>query len=437
MPYLKWILQPLALFAIGLLFVINITLYVFWYLPGIQNLNQSLTQFGSSVARSLAFEATTALHNDDRATISHLLSRFADQDGVHKVTITAHENNLRFNSPTPLNQLTGRLFNVPIIYGNETLGEAEVIISERQLMQWTSQALSSWAFFNIINIIALVGFIYWRAHYQHQQWNATIESLSKHIPELKHQLSGAPEQQISQLVSIIEKPLETHARLVNHLQDEGKLVDTDRLINQLQLVDHSGYYTQVTLVSVVCQNWEALIRHYDAPILSRLWRRYEDIMLQVSELYGGTLLPDGFTLAYGLSDHDQVELDAINSARVLHLSLNAPQHQKLQPIFGIAVSSGAAFISKTNKHGLALPLVTGDADTQLNQIKAVQPHQQVLFGEPLLQNQDVNDHIDASHYQDITLRDGSRFEVWELDGVKNNDDLLHQQAITLFNQAFE
>jgi hypothetical protein len=100
-------------------------------------------------------------------------------------------------------------------------------------------------------------------------------------------------------------------------------------------------------------------------------------------------------------------------------------------VFGIAVSAGPAFISKTHKHGLPLPLVTGDAEIWLSQIIALQPVNQILLAEPLLQYESVNQQVDVSLLRDITLRDGHRLEVWELDSLKSNDDLLQTQAETL------
>ena len=80
---------------------------------------------------------------------------------------------------------------------------------------------------------------------------------------------------------------------------------------------------------------------------------------------------------------------------------------------------------------MPLPLVTGDADAWLAQIEALQPIDQVLMAEPILQHPDVNAQVEASIVRDVTLRDGSRLEIWELERLTERDELLRKQAQTL------
>ena len=148
-------------------------------------------------------------------------------------------------------------------------------------------------------------------------------------------------------------------------------------------------------------------------------------------------MPDGFTLVFGLNDDPEFAFNAVCAARVLQIAVErlARSAQKLSPVFGIAVSAGPAFVSKTYKHGIPLPLITGDAETWLAQIKALQPLGQVLMAEPILQYEKVNQQVEASILRDVTLRDGHRLEVWELDFMKHNDDLLIRQAETLIDTS--
>jgi class 3 adenylate cyclase len=156
-------------------------------------------------------------------------------------------------------------------------------------------------------------------------------------------------------------------------------------------------------------------------------------MIRIGQLYRGILLPDGFSLVFGINGGEQYALDAVCAARVLHLALPliSQNHTRLSPVFGIAVSAGPAFISKTHKHGIPLPLVTGDADAWLAQIEALQPVDQVLMAEPILQHPDVNTQVEVSIVRDVTLRDGSRLEIWELERLTERDELLRKQAQTL------
>jgi len=53
------------------------------------------------------------------------------------------------------------------------------------------------------------------------------------------------------------------------------------------------------------------------------------------------------------------------------------------------------------------------------------------MAEPILQHPDVNAQVEASIVRDVTLRDGSRLEIWELERLTERDELLRKQAQTL------
>ena len=48
MNNLKWVFQPLSLFALGMLLALNLTIYLFWYIPGYANLNSATNQLGDT-----------------------------------------------------------------------------------------------------------------------------------------------------------------------------------------------------------------------------------------------------------------------------------------------------------------------------------------------------------------------------------------------------
>lgn len=434
MQNLRWILQPLSAVALGMLFVINLTLYLFWFVPGQNNLNSSIDQLGASLVRTLSFEATSALYNADRAALSNLLNRYAEETLVAEARVTADESGIQLSSRAKaINYDSVRLFQLPIHFSDALLGYAELDISEAQLSHWQTQAITSWVLFNVLSFSGLGVFIFYRSQRDEKAWKKIASQLQEQMPDVAAQMQGTPEQQISQLLEILDQPVARQGKLLKHLSQDSISDDTERLIEQVELVSSQGSYNEVALVAIQCQNWESLIREYDATELQQLWSKYEQLMIRVGELYNGILLPDGFSLAFGLHGEEGFSFNALCAARVLHLSLNSMSDNQsfLAPRFGIAVSAGPAFVSKTHKHGIPLPLITGDAEVWLSQIKALQPENQILFAEPILQFPEVNQQIAASVYQDITLRDGHRLEIWELDGLKNNDDLLKTQADTL------
>jgi len=430
---LKWIVQPLSAFAFGMLALLNLTLYLFWYTPGSENLNSATNQMGDSLVRSLAFDATTSLHSGNRAILSNILNRFADDKPIISATVSAEEGGIRLTSRTKNQPETGRTFHFPIHFSDELLGYAELELSEYDIKQWHSQAITSWILFNILSIAGLGSFIFWRTQRHEKRWNDITKQLAVQLPEIHQHLSGTPDQQFEMMLGLLNDPINKHGQLIKHLGQRHGTSDTERLLEQIELVGNTGTYGDVALVAIQCQNWEDLIRVYEATHLQQLWQDYEALMIRVGELYSGILLPDGFSLAFGINDSEEYAMDAVCAARVLQLSLNliAQKHNQLSPVFGIAVSAGPAFISKTHKHGIPLPLVTGDADNWLAQIKALQPINQILLAEPLLQHKDVNTQVEASIVRDVTLRDGHRLEIWELERLKEKDDLLATQAETL------
>jgi hypothetical protein len=258
--------------------------------------------------------------------------------------------------------------------------------------------------------------------------------LSEQIPEWRDAFSGPPEHQIRTLVRRLSNALDRNAQVLRTLATSTDSAEAERLLEQTHLVGEKGAYCDVALLNVQCHNWDELTRHYDAHQLQILWARYEHLITQVGELYGGVLLPEGFTLVFGLGDDDHYAMKAVCAARVLQMAaeqLNQQSHRR-QPSFGYSLSAGPAFVSRTTKHGIPLPLVAGDVSQWLRQVSALQPRDTLYLAEPMLQDAELNRSIEVSLVRDITLSDGSRLEVWELDAIiGNQDQLLRSQARTL------
>jgi len=433
MPNLKWIVQPLSAFALGMLALLNLLLFLFWYSPVLVNLDRAIDQQGVSLVRSLAFDATTALHSGNRAALSNILHHFTATGPVISATVINADDSIRLNALAKNAPDQGRSFRHPIDFSSELLGYAKLILDETPIKHWRRQAIGSWFFFNLISLAGLGGFVFWRSIQHQSGWRLISHQIATQLPSVHQQLVGSPEQQLTKLMAILGDPLNQQGQLMKYLGQRYGSSDAERLLEQIELVGDEGRYGDIALVAIQCQNWEALMRVYDATELQALWRDYESLMIRVGQLYNGILLPDGFSLGFGINGGDQYALDAVCTARVLQLALDLIRqgHSRLSPVFGIAVSAGPAFISKTHKHGIPLPLITGDADARLAQIKALQPVDQVLMAEPILQHSDVNSQVEASIVRDVTLRDGTRLEVWELERLRERDGLLRQQATTL------
>lgn len=418
-----------------MLMLINLVLYFFWFTPGETLMQQSVNAIGESLARSLSFEATSLLLAEDRIAISNLLNRYAEDPTVTQTSISTLTNDLQLFSRQDPTTESGRMFRRPILMGDELLGYAELYASERSLSNWQSQAISSWVLFNLLSIGGLGILLYWRFQKHHKTLQHLSDETQKLFPDIGENLSGSSEQQFSQLLHRFSDSLTQQTPLFQYLRSKKSLSDEEieRLVDQINLVQDSASYKDVALLSIQCQNWDALIRQYDAGYLEQLWQSYEELMIQVGELYQGVLLPDGFTLVFGLQSTEEFAFQAICAARVLQLALKTVNDDAsgLKPQFSISLSGGPAFVGKTHKHALPMPLIVGDAEVWLSQVKSLQMTDTVLLAEPLLQYKEVNDNLEASLLRDITLSDGSRLEVWEIDQMKHDDDLLMQQASTL------
>ncbi|MDN3650399.1 hypothetical protein QWZ13_15940 [Reinekea marina] len=433
MNNLKWLFQPIMAFALALLVIINLLLVVFWYKPLTQSLSASNNQLGESLARTLSFETASLLHKNDRLGISQVLNRYADEPAVFLAAIDSQEADIRLTSRDKNQTVAIEKYRFPIHFGDELMGHADIELNINDTASWHQQAVTSWLLFNIIGIGAISGFLYWRYRQAIAAWSPLKTQLDAQLPQISQQLTGRPDQQVSQLIQLLSDPMSQHGQLMKHLQTDSASDDTERLLEQVSLVTEEGMYQDVALLSIDCQNWDALIRIYNAQQLQRIWRQYESLMIRVSELYNGVLLPDGFSIVFGLGESETFAFDSVCAARVLQLAIEiiAQETEQERPLFGIAVSAGPAFVSKTYKHGIPLPLVTGDADLWLQQVKALQPINHILMAEPILQDDDVNQQIEANLWRDVTLRNGQRLEIWEFERFKEKDDLFEIQAQTL------
>lgn len=438
MHALRWLWQPLTAFALAILVVLNLLLTWLWYQPAADAISLTQQRLGESLARTLAFDIAAPLQRGDRLAISLLLNRTAEEPLVASAALNATDQNLQLNSrpvgPEPFDPLR---FEHPVHFESTLLGQAEVSLDQRLLVQWLTRTQRSWFLFNVLALASAGALIYWRSRLQDATTGKLARQLSDHLPAWRAQFSGSPEAQLKALVARLSNAFDSNSQVLRTLATASGDGEAERLLEQVHLAGEQGAYCDVALLHVQCHNWSAMTRHYDAHELQTLWARYENLITQVGELYGGVLLPEGFTLVFGLSDDEHFAMHAVSAARVLQLAIMQSQreHPALQPAFGFSLSAGPAFVSRTTKHGLPLPLVAGDAVQWLQQVSAQQPRNAIYLAEPLLQHQQVNQSIEVSLLRDITLGDGSRLEVWELDAIAGHRDrLLASQAQTLVDR---
>lgn len=438
MHALRWLWQPLTAFALALLVVLNFLLAWLWYQPAADTIQFAQQRLGESLVRTLAFDIAAPLQRSDRLAISLLLNRTAEEPLVASASLTASAQNLTLNSrPVGTEPMQPIRFEHPVHFESTLLGQAEVQLDQRPLVQWRTRTQRSWFLFNVLALAAAGGMIYWRSTIQEASTQKLARQLSEQLPGWRQQFSGPPEAQLKALVARLSDALDSNSQVLRTLATTTGASQAERLLEQVHLAGEQGAYCDVALLHVQCHNWDALTRQYDAHQLQALWARYENLITQVGELYGGVLLPEGFTLVFGLGDDDHYAMHAVSAARVLQLASMLSQYEShsLQPAFGYSLSAGPAFVSRTVKHGLPLPLVAGDAAQWLQQVSALQPRGAIYLAEPLLQHQEVNQAIEVSLLRDITLSDGGRLEVWELDAIAGHRDrLLASQAQTLVDR---
>lgn len=438
MHALRWLWQPLTAFVLALLLVLNLLLAWLWYVPARDAITFTQQRLGESLVRTLAFDIAAPLQRSDRLSISLLLNRTAEEPLVASAALNATDQNLVLNSrpvgPEPVEPLR---FEHPVHFESSLLGQAEVQLDQRPLKLWQTRTQRSWFLFNVLALAAAGGLIYWRSAVEDAAIGKLSRQLSEQLPGWRDQFSGSPNAQLKALVNRLSDAVDSNSQVLRTLATSTGSGEAERLMEQVHLAGEQGAYCDVALLHVQCHNWDDLTRQYDAHQLQRLWARYENLITQVGELYGGVLLPEGFTLVFGLGDDEHYAMHAVSAARVLQLASSQSQreHRDVQPAFGFSLSAGPAFVSRTTKHGLPLPLVAGDAAQWLQQVSAQQPRGAIYLAEPLLQHQTVNQSIEVSLLRDITLSDGGRLEVWELEAIAGHRDrLLASQAQTLVDR---
>lgn len=431
----RWLWQPLTGFSVVLVVLVNLMLWIFWYQPASEALAQAGQRLGESLARTLAFDIAAPLQRGDRLAISLLLNRTAEEPLVVNASLNSTSQNITLTSrPGGRNPEGIERFSHPVYFESDLLGNVEIQLSDQPLRSWEQRAYRAWFLFNLLLLGLVTGLIVWRTRLQDQATHKLAAQLSEQIPEWRDAFSGPPEHQIRMLVQRLSNSLDRNAQVLRTLATSTDSAEAERLLEQTHLVGEKGAYCDVALLNVQCHNWDALTRHYDAHQLQGLWARYEHLITQVGELYGGVLLPEGFTLVFGLVDDEHYAMNAVCAARVLQMAAEQlhRQSRRKQPSFGYSLSAGPAFVSRTTKHGIPLPLVTGDASQWLQQVSALQPRDTLYLAEPMLQDAELNRSVEVSLVRDITLSDGARLEVWELDAIiGNQDQLLRSQARTL------
>ncbi|MHA7880405.1 MAG: hypothetical protein ACX931_11460 [Saccharospirillum sp.] len=435
MHHFRWLLQPFTVFFIALLLVLNALITWFWYQPALAELEQANERLGSSLARTLAFDVAAPLQRQDRLSISLLLNRTSEEPLVVSSSLQATGQPLTLTSrPSNRTAAVTRVFSHPVHFEAELLGQVELVLDQAPVQAWQHLARRSALVFNILALISGIALLYWRSQWQYRATSRLVRQLSEQVPQWRESFTGPPEHQLRVLVERLGDSLDRNGQILRTLATSSNDEQAERLLEQVYLAADKGSYCDVALLSVQCHNWDELSRYYEAHQLQRVWTDYEQLITRVGELYGGVLLPEGFTLVFGLNDTEQYALNALCAARVLQLAaeLSLRKTRRLQPRFGYALSAGPAFVSRTTKHGLPLPMVAGDASLWLQQVTAAQPSNSIYLAEPVLQHNDVNHSIEASLIRDVTLHDGSRLEIWELEAFTGQRDrLLESQARTL------
>ncbi|MCH8529827.1 MAG: hypothetical protein LAT65_03150 [Saccharospirillum sp.] len=435
MHHFRWLLQPFTAFFAALLLILNALIGWFWYQPAMAELELANERLGSSLARTLAFDVAAPLQRQDRLSISLLLNRTSEEPLVITSSLQSTGQPLTLTSrPSNRTPEATQRFTHPVHFESELLGQVEVELDQSPTISWQRQARSSAVVFNLLALLSGIVLLYWRSQWQYRSTTQLVEQLAEQVPQWRESFTGPPEHQLRMLVSRLGDAMDRNGQILRTLATSSNDEQAERLLEQVYLAADKGSYCDVALLSVQCHNWDELSRYYEASQLQTVWAGYEQLITRVGELYGGVLLPEGFTLVFGLNDSDQYALNALCAARVLQLAAQLRQSKtlRLQPRFGYALSAGPAFVSRTTKHGLPLPMVAGDATLWLQQVTAAQPSNSIYLAEPVLQHGDVNQSIDASLIRDVTLHDGSRLEIWELDAFTGQRDrLLESQARTL------
>jgi len=413
----------------------NLMIWVFWYQPASNALQQSVQRLGESLVRTLAFDIAAPLQRGDRLAISLLLNRTAEEPLVINTSLNSSDQGITLTSRPDGHTPDGIMrYRHPVYFESDQLGTAEVQLDNQPVQSWSYRARLTWFLFNTLSLALGAGLISARTLLQEQTTRKLAAQLSEQIPEWQDAFSGPPEHQIRTLVDRLSNALDRNAQVLRTLATSTDSAKAERLLEQTHLVGEKGAYCDVALLNVQCHNWDELTRHYDAHQLQILWARYENLITQVGELYGGVLLPEGFTLVFGLSDDDHYSMKAVCAARVLQMAAEQlnQQSRRRQPSFGYSLSAGPAFVSRTTKHGIPLPLVAGDVSQWLRQVSALQPRDTLYLAEPMLQDTELNRSVEVSLVRDVTLSDGSRLEIWEVDALIGNQDLLlRSQARTL------
>lgn len=426
MNQLPWRQQSLSLLTGAIMLTMNLLLYLVWYVPGLNNLDNSLQQFGRSMVRSLSFEATAALYAEDRVALRGLLNRYIDEPLVFAARIDADPVSMELTATADSSiAKSGRIFQQPVLFRDALLGQASIEISEASLSQWRVQAISSWLLFNLASLLVIGAAILLRTQRQQQRWQAAWHTLSGRLPKPLPTFSGSPDAQLEQLLSTLQAPLAARSRVAAHLNAEA-VTKADRTLEQLDGIEEAGV-KEVVLVGLQIDHSPTLT----SAELTQLWQRSEQLLLQIAELYKGVLLPDALTLGFGLAGNDDFAIDAICAARVLQLALTSPVSERQWPRFNITLTAGPGLIGKTRCYGLPLPRLISEAMTQLTQLRSMPASDRILLAESLLQYPSVNREVRVSLLRDLTLYDGSTLEVWELEALLTNDDLLTTQAQTL------
>lgn len=140
----------------------------------------------------------------------------------------------------------------------------------------------------------------------------------------------------------------------------------------------------------------------------------------VTELYQGHRIGNGLYIAFGLNGDDAEEpaVNALCAARVLYfLSRNDDVPLSLSIAAGsFWTGNGASPWPLTHAFGLVFD--------DLDYVHLHHDGELILLTESLFQYAVLNERLQASIYRDVITADGRRLEVWQLDGLQGQYDVL-------------
>ncbi|AJQ94047.1 hypothetical protein [Gynuella sunshinyii] len=400
------------LFLSGLFSVLFISGIMFWGSLSWHNslARQAFQQNAQLLLRQTAEHASPFLQTNNVISLNLMLKSLLAESGINYAAFRDASGNVL--TELKQNEGHGVDFRQSVIFENAVIGDILLTIE----MPTNHHTIWLW-----LLVVWALGIALWLAFciYLTMDEREQVRVFNQHM----HDFFATDSHNLRQWNDILDQQLRPAMSLAGCFHNHYSSARIHHCLDKVNVVPRAGYQSNLFLLYLTPTE---LSDQSDSRQVHNWLEQQNHYLHQVASLYNGEITQDRNCLVFGLEDEpDQAVVNVLCAATVLHHVCSS-----MTP-YSISVTTGTLWVNNSSDLPPAVQ-VCGQAVNQLQLMHLHNRSNAILIAENIFQYSRTSTLVNAHIYRDLTMPDGERLEVWQLDSLSDHyDQLLRTQSENL------